>query len=796
MADVDDDPALAGQIASARPELDPIRIDVVRASAVAALFGTASRPQIGRYELLREVGTGGGGSVFVARDPELARDIALKVIPATDPALRARAVAEGQALAKLAHPNVVPVFDVGVAGDRVYLAMELVRGESLRSYVRHATARAVIDAYRQACDGLIAAHAAGLVHRDFKPDNAVIGDDGRVRIVDFGLAGADTRAGTPAYMAPEHGLATVAADQYAFAVSLREALDPLPRWLASIVRRATAMDPDARFPSMAALGRALANDPAARWRRRTLIAAPLVVVALALGAFVVGRGARSATPSCDPIAALAPAWTARAAVEARIHAASLGVADRASDELDHYAMAWRVAHRDACSAARTEPSARIVERRTACLAAARSHLGATLELLRSADREDVPGAARAVAELPSLSRCADVVALADDIPPPRADQQVLVAGVRAALERVRVSVDAARADAVSSAESVVASARALGYRPLLAQALLVEGHALDAVERRGDAVRPLTEAVELAIPVRDDATAVEAYARLIRAAGADDASKVLAAMPPVLGLAERVRASAPFAVALLHNNAGVEELAAGHTDRALSEWRTALPIAREVATAGAVELAWVRTNLALASPVGPERDALLDEAVQVTSERLGVDHPLSLRIAITSAFSRVDPERARIDLRQVCDRFAVLRAAQHAEIADCSYHLALLEVDAGETVAARAHFARAAALTDVEIVQVPIAAAWVRLLDGDREGASRELAALAARVRPGPDTEWYELIAPADIEYGRALLGDPQAVERAIGFLERAARTSNVVAVARRLDAMRLRARR
>ncbi|MEO8554810.1 MAG: serine/threonine-protein kinase, partial [Kofleriaceae bacterium] len=321
MVDLDEDPALGGQIAAARPALDRIRVEVLRASAAAVLFGTSSRPRIARYELLREVGTGGGGSVFVARDPELAREIAIKLIPASDPVLRARAVAEGQALARLAHPNVVAVFDVGVVEDRVYLAMELVRGESLRALARRATRRDLIRAYRQACDGLVAAHAAGLIHRDFKPDNAVVGADGRVRIVDFGLAGdgeSAVRAGTPGYMAPEqraHAPATAAVDQYAFAIALREALgDPLPRWLVPILRRASSAEPAARFPSMTALARALADDPPARWRRRALIGLPIIAVALAAGAFGVGRAQQASGPTCDAVAALAPAWTPASAV--------------------------------------------------------------------------------------------------------------------------------------------------------------------------------------------------------------------------------------------------------------------------------------------------------------------------------------------------------------------------------------------------------------------------------------------------------------------------------------------------
>src|SRR6185295_10950665 len=153
---------------------------------------------------------------------------------------------------------------------------------TLRAYAASpCSQRDLVEAYRQAGEGLAAAHRAGLVHRDFKPDNAIRGDDGRVRVLDFGLARSDDEsaepvkrlAGTPRYMPPEQatgGVVTPAADQYAFALSLREALtrtaggralEP-PSWLAGILARGTARDPADRFPSMQDLLRALARDPA------------------------------------------------------------------------------------------------------------------------------------------------------------------------------------------------------------------------------------------------------------------------------------------------------------------------------------------------------------------------------------------------------------------------------------------------------------------------------------------------------------------------------------------------------
>ncbi len=148
--------------------------------------------RLGRYAVVRHIGSGGMGSVYVAYDEELHRRVAIKLLldASGDAHARARMVQEARALAQLSHPNVVQIHDIGEAAGRIFLAMEYIEGETLREW--KAAARPTIDAirevYLQAGRGLAAAHAAGLVHRDFKADNAMIGADGRVRVVDFGLA--------------------------------------------------------------------------------------------------------------------------------------------------------------------------------------------------------------------------------------------------------------------------------------------------------------------------------------------------------------------------------------------------------------------------------------------------------------------------------------------------------------------------------------------------------------------------------------------------------------------------------
>jgi eukaryotic-like serine/threonine-protein kinase len=146
--------------------------------------------RLGRFQILDTLGSGGMGVVLEAYDDLLDRTVALKVLhPWGSEQHRARLLREAKALARLSHPNVVQVYEVGTVGDDTFIAMELVRGQNLRDWARKPHPwRTTVDVYVQAGEGLAAAHAEGIVHRDFKPDNCIIGDNGRVRVLDFGLA--------------------------------------------------------------------------------------------------------------------------------------------------------------------------------------------------------------------------------------------------------------------------------------------------------------------------------------------------------------------------------------------------------------------------------------------------------------------------------------------------------------------------------------------------------------------------------------------------------------------------------
>ena len=288
------------------------------------------------------------GVVYSARDPDLDRNVALKVLRpelSVEVRSRARLLGEARAMAQLSHPNVVPVYDVGVLDDHVFIAMELVDGVTLRRKLDRTTPwRTVVEIYIQAARGLAAAHAAGLVHRDFKPDNVLYGVDGRIRVVDFGLvaadplepvppgspprgnigAGIETTAGvvlgTPAFMAPEAMRGEVTdprADQFSFCVAMFHGLygeyphtgatladraeqisrgaikkpvsTQVPDRIYRILVRGLRARPEDRYPSMEALVTALEHAIAPRRRRIMAMVASAVALAAIATAVLVTR---------------------------------------------------------------------------------------------------------------------------------------------------------------------------------------------------------------------------------------------------------------------------------------------------------------------------------------------------------------------------------------------------------------------------------------------------------------------------------------------------------------------------
>ncbi|MBX3155434.1 MAG: protein kinase [Deltaproteobacteria bacterium] len=314
-------------------------LDLPAADRVDAAATFAPGQMIGRFVVRALLGEGGMGVVVAGHDADLGRPVAIKLVKREldHPAYRQRLLREAQAMARLEHPNVARVYEVGSERGRLFVAMELIDGVTLSMWLRvqRRPWREIAAMFEQVGAGLAAVHRAGLVHRDFKPDNVLVDRDGRARVVDFGLARLDGAAssagspelalsltrtgvmmGTPGYMAPEQqfgGTVDARADQYSFCVALREALlggrptDPpdtawggTSRAVREIIARGLAYEPHDRFASMDELLAALRTATAARGGRRLAIAAAAagVVVAGAVVAVIALRD--PATPAPPP----------------------------------------------------------------------------------------------------------------------------------------------------------------------------------------------------------------------------------------------------------------------------------------------------------------------------------------------------------------------------------------------------------------------------------------------------------------------------------------------------------------
>lgn len=493
---------VADDLRGARPASDAVGMEAARARAERALFGDAAPARLGRYVVLERIAGGGMGVVYRGYDPELHRKVALKVLhprAQDDERAHARLLAEARALARLDHHNVVRIHDVLAEVGQVVLVMELAEGETLAAWERGAPRswREIVAAYVQAARGLMAAHALGIVHRDFKPANAVIGADGRVRVLDFGLAlgrgvpeaaplavGSPDRGeptpegltatgevvGTLGYTSPEQlagHVATAASDQYSLCVALHRALegcppfagaDPValeaairagqisratdgravPTWLRAAITRGLAADPAQRHASVADLLAVLTRPRGwRRWRTPVLV----VAVGAALAGLAMRPRAAAGAPPCDGgLAEIDPVWNPaqRAAIRATLRAVTGTPGDvdgRVLAGLDRYRTRWIDLHRDACQAHRRgEQSAELLDRRMLCLSRRRAELAASVNVLAKVDRATADRAIDVVVGLPPVDDCADLASLSAEVAPPATPaQRSRVGAVRATL---------------------------------------------------------------------------------------------------------------------------------------------------------------------------------------------------------------------------------------------------------------------------------------------------------------------------------------------------------------------------
>jgi eukaryotic-like serine/threonine-protein kinase len=770
--------------------------DLVRGRLRASLFGEDAVPvRLGRYTLLERLGAGGMGTVYAAWDAKLDRKVALKLLrpdAARDAArARARLLREAQALARLSHPNVVAVFDVATwaAADdpdrtHVLLAMELVPGTTLGGWLGAASRhwREILRMFAQAGRGLAAAHAAGIVHRDFKPANVIVGDDGRARVVDFGLADVRTAdsepsaptqassassgrlddddhasrevavahstiaiAGTPRYMAPEQHEGRAIdprSDQYAFCVSLWEALHGEPPWRAATmpelyaaklafgervaadsrapawVRRTLVRglqpEPAARHPSMDALLAELDRDPARRLGR---VALGLVVVG-SVGT-AVALAVRSPSAACEEGASrIAGVWDGTRADEiaGAFAATSVPYAETtwqsARHELDEWASEWIDAHRHACeSHRRGEASDELLDLRMTCLEHRRERLRALVDVLASADAGTVERAVNAVQRLPGVARCADATALRQQTPPPEDPEE---AAVVRALERrladAEAALDAGRhAAALELADGVLADYERGGidYRIVLADARQLRGDALSWLGRSTEARDELEAAAIVAQEGGSDLRFATACAALVWEVGELLGEHAAAEDWAALGRAAVTRAGGdPEAERLLLNNLGAMRTTQGE----FAEARELLEDARAL-----VERTWgaedhrafvAEVNLAnVELQIGEHTAAAerYERAVAMGTALLGDTHPrvLIARGNLVSALSEGGQRtRALTEAREIVEIQESSLAPGDPQLAFSLQTLASLETNQSRHADARAHAERALAIFD------------------------------------------------------------------------------------------------
>ena len=585
MADTSElEPELA-QLVAARPDDDDA---LVEAMVAGRLFGRAHAAKLGRFTLIERLGRGGMGDVYAAYDPVLDRKVALKLLRTDSGVRRLDAdergwlVREARAAARLAHPNVVAIHEVGELGegaDGIYVAMEYIEGQTLRVWLREGRKQAaILEVFVQAGLGLAAAHAAGVIHRDFKPENVLVCGEGselRVRVVDFGLARVAERMqgegspsppsaiqttpmGTPAYMSPEQlrGESIDArSDQFGFCVALHEALTgqhpfgaglpgatletilariaagerpiaerSLPGWLRKILRRGLALDPADRYPSMRAVVALLRATPARRRRRLSIAAAALL--ALGSSALTVASLDAPPTPSCTGAGAeLRGVWDASTRAAARQAFADSKLAnaaevwERIEPRLDEYASAWIASRELGCRArlAGDGESLEAVELRDACLDRRRAELRGLTELLRDPTPTVILAAIATVDQLTPIRACSDIETLRREasLDETLADPDQVE---RLRQEILRRSSQARMGQALelaSPAEQLVREAEALAAPTALAEALVLRSL---VEEGQGDydvAAASLEAPLLEAVAARHDRLHAEIATRLV-----------------------------------------------------------------------------------------------------------------------------------------------------------------------------------------------------------------------------------------------------------------------------------------
>jgi tetratricopeptide (TPR) repeat protein/predicted Ser/Thr protein kinase len=481
--------------------------DAMDARILQDLFALeVAAPKIGRFEIRERLGGGGMGEVYSAWDPELRRMVAIKLTRRRRSASPEEILREARALASVDGSHVIPVYDVGVHGDRAYLAMKNIEGQTLAQWQRERRSLSdIVGVYAQAAKGLAEMHRAGVVHCDFKPDNVLVDAQGWVWVSDFGLArlGHDGGAeaghvgGTLGYMAPEQlfdGIGSPASDQFSFCVALFNAvygtspfpgkgealaqrlarceivfpIRPLdvPRWLVRLLERGLHREPSKRYPTMDALLADLARDRRKPARIATVVGSITVAAAALVMAIIPAD-----PPLSDP---LAYTWGPDQEVQLREHFDSFDlpwitvsgttIIGAIDDWADSFRSEWQFALTDGETITH---DAELVY----CLANQRAYVRSFIDQLGNADVQSLADAPKLASELPDPAFCRHLVASQ----PPSLDPEVMSAR-RGAL---------ARASALRRVRDFEGSRMILDELLILARAEVWPALEIDVLHERG-----------------------------------------------------------------------------------------------------------------------------------------------------------------------------------------------------------------------------------------------------------------------------------------------------------------------
>lgn len=664
-----------------------------RAAAPAEL-GAGQR--LGRFVIERTLGAGGMGTVVAARDPDLDRLVAIKILHAgtEDRARQQRLVQEARAIARIRHPNVVVVHEIGEHEQRLFVVMELIEGASLRDWLATGpSSEEKLAVLAAAARGLAHAHAHGITHRDFKPENVMIDAEGHAKVVDFGIAELDSELreatvaasgvtqsgeaiGTPPYMAPEQlrgEAVSPACDQFSWCVTLYEAfvgqrpergpslaaiaagappttIDVpaiLPARVRAVLVRGLAAAASERFASMDALLREL--EPPAR-RRWPLAVAGGLAVGVAITASVAAlRG--GADPCATGGARMAGAW----GVPQRAALAGLGgFAPRVASALDDRAATWTASYGAVCTSAASPARTQRMTCLDDALASTRAFVRFWSAPPAGAEPSRVIGSVAALAD----PRACETVEPTPDAPARTPLEDALYA--RLAEASVARSANAWERS-VEIAHAVADDAIAVHSDRVLAKARIISGDALGFLLKLEDGERELREAVDAAARSKEDLLAAHAWGTLIVHIGVHEHEPAKA-----LILAPAARA----AVARL-----------GGTNRE-AELRLHLDLARVMFQAG---------DVAGARAEGEQAVAIVDAPPRVSDKLVGEAH-FELAVALLELRER---EQATKHLERALEAQQRAYGADHPAVAQTLQHLGLAKSDGGDHAAALALLDRA-----------------------------------------------------------------------------------------------------